>query len=379
MNRPSLPEKIYAYMQQHQMLEEKDKVLAGVSGGADSVCMLLILGACRAKMDLSLQVVHIEHGLRAQESMEDAEFVRQLCRRLDIPCTVVHEDVAALAAREGLTTEEAGRKARYAAFEKLCPEGGKIAVAHNMHDQAETVLFHLARGSGLDGLAGIRPVRGRIIRPLLCCGRDEIEAYLTQLGQTWRTDRTNEETVYSRNLIRHKVLPLLSGDVNAQAVRHICEAAELVGEAGRYLDSRAQAFMDTHVRLYTGEEADAIRQEAGARRRQKGRMPSGQETGMPSGQEAGTTEKYSVNGLAAGPVAIIDLLSFREEDSLIQEYVLRRTIQLVKQGNALKDLGLIHIRDLAQLAFKPSGKRLDLPGRLKAVRRAKQMLLFVEQ
>ena len=340
-------------MKQHGMLQGCTGVTAGVSGGADSVCMLLILKACCERRNLPRQVVHIEHGLRGEESLGDAAFVEDLCRKQDIPCTVLHKEVASLAAREGLSTEEAGRMARYEAFEEACPEGGVIAVAHNMQDQAETVLFHLARGTGLDGLAGMQPVRGNIIRPLLCCGREEIEDWLRENGQTWRTDATNQDTAYSRNMLRHHVLPILQEEVNAQAIRHICEAAEHAGEAGAYLDRKAREFIDVHVHIIKDAGEDAVG------------------TALLASRDSGDVQKTA-------PMAWMELLPFREEDPLMQEYILRRTISLVKGGIGLKDIGLVHIRDLVELAYKPSGKRLDLPGRLKAVRKGKQMYLFVE-
>ncbi len=394
MNRPTLQEKIYAYMEQHEMLREGDRVIAGVSGGADSVCMLLILNALRAVRPFSLQVAHIEHGLRGEDSLEDAAFVEALCRRLEVPCKVLHKDVAGLAAERGLSTEEAGRMIRYEVFEDLCPADGKIAVAHNMQDQAETVLFHLVRGTGMDGLAGIRPVRGKIIRPLLCCSREEIEEWLRSQGQDWRTDATNLETVYSRNLIRHQILPVLQQEVNAQAVRHICEAADRVDEAGRYLDRKALEFMEKHMHVSTElpvekKTADGVDKKAaaGASVRTGAELSAGAGAELSAGTgaepSAGAGAEPSVGagaGISPGTVtAVIDLIPFRSQDTLIQEYILRRTISLVRHGIGLKDLGLIHVRDLVELAYKPSGKRLDLPGRLKAVRRGKQMFLFVEQ
>lgn len=381
MNKPTLQEKVEAYMEQHGMLLECGRVIAGVSGGADSVCMLLILKTCCDRKNLPLQVVHIEHGLRGEESLADAAFVEDLCRKLKIPCTVLHKDVASLADREGLSTEEAGRMVRYDAFQKVCREDGRIAVAHNMQDQAETVLFHLARGTGLDGLAGMQPVRGNIIRPLLCCSREEIEDWLRKQGQTWRTDATNQDTAYSRNLLRHQILPVLQQEVNAQAIRHICEAAERAGEAGAYLDRKAQEFIAEHVRIMEC----AIEGAAGeCTRETHSRVHHGAKGTSYTARE-GTREtdhaEYDAERAVPGeclPAVCIDLLPFREEDPLLQEYILRRAIGLVKGGIGLKDIGLVHIRDLTELAYKPSGKRLDLPGRLKAVRKEKKMYLFVE-
>lgn len=167
--------------------------------------------------------------------------MENFCRKLAIPCHTYHRDIPKLAREWKCSGEEAGRRARYEAFEEVRGKNGgtKIAVAHNRNDQAETVLFHLVRGSGLSGLSGIRPVRGNIIRPLLCLTREEIEDLLRKENLPFRTDATNLETDYAGNRIRLNILPLLREELNPRACEHLAETAERLALAEDYLAGQA--------------------------------------------------------------------------------------------------------------------------------------------
>ena len=228
---------ILTYIREKHMLETGDTVTAGVSGGADSVCLLTVLHRLRRVLKISLRVVHVDHMLRATAA-EDAEFVRALCERLDVPFTLHRVDVAAYAKEKGLGLEEAGREVRYAAFQTH----SRIATAHTATDQAETVLLNLFRGTGLRGAAGILPVNGNIIRPLLNTTREEIETYLRAEGIAWREDETNAEDDYVRNRVRHHILPVATREINARAVRHLAEAAETFAEADELIAGLAEKY-----------------------------------------------------------------------------------------------------------------------------------------
>lgn len=214
-------QKAFETIEKYQMIQPGGRVLAGVSGGADSVCLLMVLLELQKRMEFEIQVVHVEHGIRGKESLQDAEYVRKLCEQYQVPFLCVSCDIPQMARERKLSTEEAGRLARYEIFEKTAREwaADHIAVAHNKNDQAETILWNLARGSGLDGAAGIRPVRGKIIRPLLECGREEIEAYLRQKGIVWREDATNQGLDYTRNIIRNQILPEMAEKLNGKNCR----------------------------------------------------------------------------------------------------------------------------------------------------------------
>ena len=161
-------DKVLQYVKEHHMIEAGDCIVAGVSGGADSVCLLLMLLEIRKAIPIEIRVVHVNHLIRT-DAETDADYVQKLCLVHDLPFTLVEEDVEALAHKLHISTEEAGRNVRYSVFEKeLGAKKGRIAIAHNKNDSCETFLFHLFRGTSLRGLTGILPVRDRIIRPLLC-------------------------------------------------------------------------------------------------------------------------------------------------------------------------------------------------------------------
>ena len=211
-------EKVMAAIADHGMLNGEERVCVALSGGADSVSLLMAL--CSVKDDLGVEVCacHLNHGLRGADSDSDEQFCRELCGSLNVPLYTKKTDVAALA-RKHESTEEAARKARYEFFEEALEHfgGSVLATAHNANDNAETVLLNLTRGTGLKGLCGIPPVRRfgqtgerRVIRPLMYCERGEIEEYLRSIGQSYVTDKTNLSEDYTRNKIRRRVLPGLA-------------------------------------------------------------------------------------------------------------------------------------------------------------------------
>ncbi len=323
-------EKIFQTIEHYGMILPGMRILAGVSGGADSVCLLYALKEYRRRVPFSLKAVHVEHGIRGEESLEDARWVEALCREWEIPCRVVRRSVEQLAKEEKLSLEEAGRKARYDAFEeeRLAWQADRTAVAHNRNDQAETVLFRLARGSGLTGLCGIRPVQGKIIRPLLFLSREEIEGILTERKIGWRTDRTNQETAYTRNRIRLEILPALEEQVNERACEHIASAAFRFQEIWEYLRAQAQK-----------AEQDCV-----LRKKGKG-----------------------------GEEVLLRLDAFSLQPALIQKELLRRCLEMGTAG--LKDVGSVHMEGLRKLAASPCGKQMTLPGGRLALRE-KEFLRF---
>lgn len=246
-----MTEDVRRWIEEENLIEVGDVVLAGVSGGADSVCLLLVLLAYQKYVDFSLQVVHVEHGIRGAESREDAVFVEKLCERLQIPCQIYEVDVPAYAKEQHLGLEEAAREMRYQSFcrasEKFCTQNScvpahiKVALAHHADDNAETILFQMARGSGVRGMSGIRARRRlaehvTLIRPLLCVTRGQIEEYLAKRGEAYRVDSTNEDIDYSRNRIRHEILPQFT-QINSRAVMHMAQSAKQLAELTDYLDA----------------------------------------------------------------------------------------------------------------------------------------------
>ncbi len=204
-------EKILKLNQQTLHIKKGSKILVGLSGGADSTALICALLELKSILDISVIALHVNHGIRGKEADRDEDFARNLCRSKNVEFFCVKTDIPSLCKQSGNSTELEARLQRYAAFEKLADEqkADYIATAHNKNDLCETMLFNLVRGSMLKGLCSVPPKRGNIIRPLLYCSRDEIEKYLEKINQEYVTDSTNSDTVYSRNLLRHKVLPIL--------------------------------------------------------------------------------------------------------------------------------------------------------------------------
>lgn len=195
-------------VEKYDMLSLHDTVIAGVSGGADSMAMLMFLMEIQDEYKLRIIVAHINHGLRGAEADRDEFYVRDFCKEKNIEFRVLHTDINKEAQKTGEGIEECGRRIRYEFFSSICQKA-KVATAHTASDNVETVLFNLTRGSSIKGICGIPPVRDNIIRPLIFCTRKEIEDYCAQKETSFVTDSTNLGTDYTRNKYRHIVIPVL--------------------------------------------------------------------------------------------------------------------------------------------------------------------------
>lgn len=334
------------------MLADGDRVICGVSGGADSVFLFYLLKGLREMLHLELHVVHVHHGIRGQEADRDAEYVRKMCEQADVPFSLFYRRIPEEAAAGGLTLEEAGRNARREVFREaaagLWEEAGrtvKIAVAHHKNDLAESVLFRIARGTGVQGLAAMRPVsvleagdgvlpRMELIRPLLGLSRQEIEAALRREGIRWCEDSTNAEDDAVRNRIRHHILPAMEAEVNSAAVSHMAALAEQAGEATDFL-------LEEIRRRYPKYVYDA-----------EGRLP---------------------DGCRGAGLSVSDRL-IRNELPAMQSGIVHRALAEISCG--AKDLSRIHVEDTLRLFHLENGKALHLPCGIRALRTAKGILLY---
>lgn len=228
----------------YKMLNVGDSVLVGLSGGADSVCLLLALSELKEEMGIKrLAAAHINHGIR-KTAERDTYFAEELCKKNSIEFFCRYADIPALAAEKGLCEEEAGRIERYGFFEYLKETEGfnKIATAHNMNDQAETFLMRIISGSSLDGMECIKPVReDGVIRPLIETKRDMIEAYLKERNQSYMTDETNEDTAYRRNSLRHELIPLICEKYNPSFIETAANAVEAFSADREYISDMLSA------------------------------------------------------------------------------------------------------------------------------------------
>lgn len=329
-----MQKKVLEFIAEHQMLERGDRLVVGVSGGADSVCLLRLLQEYSVQFDLKLFVVHVNHGLRGAEAERDEAFVLDLCERLNVPCRLVHLDIREEAKWLQMSEEEAGREWRYRAFAEEAKLQGctKLALAHHMDDNAETILFRMFRGTGVTGLAGIIPVNTlrdnalTVIRPLLCVTRAEVEEYLKECGQEYCVDSTNFENTYSRNRIRNEILPVASEYINAQSVRNLNALAQHAEKVTEYLERQAK-------KLYLERVTE------------------------------GTD--------------FLDIVLRGNEEAILLELVFRNC--LYKLAGKRRDISAVHIEALCGLYKKQVGSSLDLPYGIGAKRIYEGIRLFVKQ
>ena len=314
----TLLQKVKEYSEKYRMLQEGDYVLVGLSGGADSVCLLHILREMAQMQHFSVCALHVHHGIRGEEADADEQFAKELCEALCVPFFSVKTNVPDYAEKNGVSLEEGGRILRYAALERIMAEQGctKIALAHHANDLAETMLFHLFRGSRLSGLAGIPPVRGPIIRPLLCCSRQEIEGWLLEKQAAYCTDQTNFLEDYTRNKIRHRLLTYAQEQINPKAVQHMQQTAEYMRQVKDYVEGETKNLFSRAVQAV-----------------EDGFLVSGE-------------------ALLTAPVFL--------QQQLIYDL-------LVRLGGA-KDRTEVHVTQVLALLEKQSGRGVDLPGGIRAVR-----------
>lgn len=245
-------EKVESYVLEHNMIQFGDKILIALSGGPDSVCMMHMLVSLRNKYNLDLYAAHINHMMRGNESDKDEEYVRQICDQYKIKLFVKRVDINDIVLKEKISSELAGRRERYKFFEDIYIKENinKIAVAHNANDQAETILMRIMRGSGLEGVSGIRPVRdNKFIRPILCLSREEVESYCDINHLTPRIDKTNLETVYNRNKIRHDILPYMKEHFNKDIVNTINRFGLVASIDNDFIEGEADNAMKKYYKL----------------------------------------------------------------------------------------------------------------------------------
>ena len=288
--------------QLQQMLQPKQRAAVALSGGRDSVCLLHMMQGLAHRLSIHLMAVHVHHGLRA-EAYADEAFCRELCRNLGIELVVEQVNVPTRVRQTGETVEEAARVLRYQVFERLVQSGkaDRILLAHHQQDQAETVLLHLLRGSGLTGLGGMKAQRLPYLRPMLEVPKAEIDAYVQTHDLPFVEDASNMDTAYRRNHIRHKLLPLLEQEYNPEIVTALSRMATLLQEE--------EAFLEEQVP----------------------QVPEGERL------EISLLEQYPTN---------------------LQRRILRKWL---RQNGLESDVQLVHLQQLMDLAQGATGRRISLP------------------
>ncbi len=250
----TLARKVSRLLRIEGMIGKGDRVLVGVSGGVDSATLLYVLREIQTEIPFDLAVAHVNHLLRQEESERDEAFVRETARRCGLACFVERANVKAYARSTGLSVQHAGRDIRYRFFNETADREGytKIALAHNLDDQVETFLLRLAKGTGIRGLNSIPPARQRIVRPFLTTYRSEIESYAASRSIPFVTDSSNDKTVYERNYIRHRIIPLFS-DLNPAFREKVVSLLGDLTEINSFFDKKKRAFTVNNVQTTEGD------------------------------------------------------------------------------------------------------------------------------
>jgi tRNA(Ile)-lysidine synthase len=323
---------VEATINKFNMLAQTDSILIAVSGGPDSVALVLTLLEFKEKYDLTIAIAHVNHMLRGEESLRDEAFVKQLADKFSLPFHLEQVDVKTYAKTHGLSIEEAGREVRYDFFKHLSKSHGykKVVTGHHKNDNAELVLMNLLRGSGSKGLCGIPPVRDhRYLRPLIQVSKKQITAFLEDLRQDYMFDSTNEDTSYLRNRIRYELLPHLKSEYNPE----ITEALNRLS----YILSREEEYLDIETNKFFKECLLKI-------------------------DSACVTFSKSV---------------LARLHPAMQNRVLRKGIRIIK--NDLKRISYVHMNDIIDFCFnKSSGVSLDLPGQIRVYKKRDVIIIKKE-
>lgn len=326
-------ERVRAFAEKNRIFDACSLVVAGISGGGDSMAMLDLLQRMQKEYGYELRVVHVNHGIRGEEAERDQKLVEKICNDRGICFQAYVYDVPALSVQWKNGLEEAGRKVRKESF---CKEMEKadgvdsgrkmIALAHNKNDLAETMLHHLCRGTGLRGLSPMKPRKGGIIRPVLCLERREIDEYLKERQIPCALDSTNLEDEYTRNRIRHHLIPVLESEINERAVSHMTETAELIGQAETYLS----------------------------------------EQGKSLAEKARTKEK-----------CFLFEDDFFKKEEILQKYAIREAIEQL--AGHCRDLSMLHIKKVIDLYGSRTGTMISLPFAILAERTYEGIRLSVKK
>ncbi len=330
--------KIRAYADRYDMLPKGGIVLAAVSGGADSVCLLHALDILKEKIGFTLTAVHFNHCLRGAESDGDEAFVAELCDKLGVLLCSGRGDVKGEAERAGHGIEETARKLRYEYFSEAAKKFGasRIATAHTADDNAETVVMNLTRGGAARGLSGIPPVRGILVRPLMCVTRAEVETFILEQSLTYREDSSNASDEYTRNFIRHNVIPLLK-DINPSFSGSALQASELLREDDTYLCELAEKFIRENI---SGK-----------------RLPASKLAALPGPVARRVVRALCGRGLTAAHVAAV-LAIAESDDPSTETHLPSRTVR--------REYGDLIFGSAEKATFEPvelsDGVSFDIPG-----------------
>ena len=317
-----LKEKVINTIKKYNLIDTADKIVIGVSGGPDSMCLLHILNEIKNEFGFEIVVAHINHMIR-EEADEETKYVEEYCKKINVDCYVKKVNVVEKSNEEKIGTEEAGRKVRYDFFEEILNKVGanKIATAHNANDNAETVLMNIIRGTGTSGLKGIEPIRdNKFIRPIIECERAEIEEYCELQKLNPKIDKSNFENVYTRNKIRNIIIPEIKKEINPNVVNSLNKLSNLAKQENEFLQKYVDDIMEKKLII----------------------------------------DKKINNSLETNQL-VLNLKQFNKLDSVIKNRVIIKSIEIVK-GNT-QGIEKIHIDDIVKLCEKNVGNKYLQPNK----------------
>ncbi|NFO40677.1 tRNA lysidine(34) synthetase TilS [Clostridium botulinum] len=309
-----MKKKVLSYIVDNNLIKSGDKILVALSGGPDSLCLLNILKELREELDIEIGAAHLNHLLRGEDAFKDEEFVISTCKEMNIPYYVKRVDINKYSKEHKLSSELAGRNVRYGFFDEILKKDGfnKIATAHNANDQAETIIFRLMRGTGLEGLGGIKVCReDKIIRPILCLTRKEVEKYIKEKNLNPRIDKTNFEKIYNRNKIRLDIIPYIQNNFNEDIVKTLNRMSLLIQKDNAFIERLCIKAYNEYCKKNTDSKFYILKKEL-----------------------------------------------FKEDQAIVTRII--RTA-LIEYSKSHYDFEMKHIYDILELSKKETGKGINLP------------------
>lgn len=350
-----MEEKFLHTINKFNLIKKGDSIVVGVSGGPDSICLLKLLNDFKKKLDIKIYVSHINHMIR-KEADEETEYVMNFCKKIGIECFVKKINIIDFAKKNKIGTEEAGRKARYEFFEEVMNKtnSNKIATAHNLNDNVETVLMNLIRGTGTSGLKGIEPIRnGKYIRPIIECERKDIEKYCEINKLEPRFDETNNENIYTRNKIRNSLIPYIKEEFNPNIVSSINRLSEIAKAENEYIEKNAANIFEG---LVIEEQTDILENLV-----MKSKSEIQENSVMKNKLEKFECLEIEEKGVENKKIVVLDLKGFNKQNIVIKSRIILIAIQ--KIVNSTQGIEKINIDDIIKLCGKNIGNKYLTPNK----------------
>ena len=371
--------KVLNTIKKYNLIQENDKIVIGVSGGPDSMCLLHILNGLKEKLNFEIVVAHINHMIR-KEAEEETQYVKNFCDKLGIKCYIKRIDVIDKSNKEKIGTEEAGRKARYDFFEEVLNivNANKIATAHNENDNAETVLMNIFRGAGTSGLKGIEPIRdNKYIRPIIECERSEIEEYCRVNKLQPKIDKTNLENVYTRNKIRNVLIPEIKKEFNPNIIESLNKLSILARQENNFIQEYAKNIMENE--LIVEKDLENLQQSINEKQNnkicreqmekekiakdklQKEQMQKNQIEKEEIQRKQLQKEQISKEKTQNNKSIVLNLKKFNQLDDVIKNRIVLEAIQRVL--GSTQGIEKIHVDDIVKLCSKNIGNKYLTPNK----------------